>query len=138
MQKFSFALVVFYQIQGCAIFENVPLCSDIYISSMPSQYVKVTMDSILEEYQGEVVMLYKSAGLARFEVRTAELLKIQVVRDVMLYQPLESMVIIYQSTRRNVPGKTNRYRLPCIRTVSTVVLYPYILSSITTCGIDER
>jgi len=72
------------------------------------------MDYILEEHQGKVVMLYKFDGLARFEVLTAELLKIQVVREVKPYQPLELMVIIYQSTRRNVPGDTNLYCLPSI------------------------
>ena len=56
---------------------------------MPSQCVKVAMDSILEEHQGKVVMMYKFDGLARFEVLTAELLKIQVVRVVIPYQPLE-------------------------------------------------
>jgi hypothetical protein len=96
------------------IFENVPLCSDIYIRSMPSQYVKVTVDSLLEEHQGKVVMLYKFSGLARFDILIAELLKFQVVRDVMPCQPLESMVIICQSTRHNVPGNTNPYCLPSI------------------------
>jgi len=138
LQKFSFALVVFYQIQGYAMFESVPLCSDIYISSTSSQYVKVTMDSKLEEHQGKVVTLYTFAGLARFEFLTTELLKIQVVRDVIPYQTLESMVIIYQSTMRNVPENTNLYCLLSIRRFSTIVLYPYFLSSINTCGIGER
>jgi len=76
--------------------------------------VKVTIDSILEERQDKEVMLYKFVGLARFEFLTAELLKIQVVRDVIPYQPLESMAIIYQSTRRNVPGNTTLYCMPSI------------------------
>jgi hypothetical protein len=67
------------------------------------------MKSILEEGQDKEVILYKFAGLARFGVLTAELLKIQVVRDVIPYQPLESMVITYHSTRRNVPGNTILY-----------------------------
>lgn len=81
---------------------------------MPSQYVKVTMNSTLEERQDKEVTLYKFAGLARFEVVTAELLKIQVVRDVIPYQSLESMVITYHSTRRNVPGNMTLYCLPSI------------------------
>jgi hypothetical protein len=43
----------------------------------------------LEELRGKAVTLYKFTGLARFEVLTAEFLKIQVVRDVMPYQQLE-------------------------------------------------
>lgn len=72
------------------------------------------MDSVLEEYQGKVVMSYKFPGLARFEVLTAELLKIQFVRDVIPYQPLESVIIIYQLTLRNVSRNTNLYCLPSV------------------------